>query len=269
MSLALLLILQATESPRFEKYDGPFAYGLTIVPPWANGGQLVINLPEHLEYDSRGMGILRHNDKERRGTWEVSADGRRATLDVESPTAPGVRVRGEATVAGPDRIALTIGITNGGKIPLPAVKPLYCAHYRHLAGSPQWVDNFKHVYVLRGGKVVALADVPTKDPQTKIKGGTVAGCEQHDNGFAEKNGGLVESGVDAAVAAVQSLDGKRKAVVAWTPGKSFLSNADIPCLHADPYYGTIEPGKSAEAKGVVLFAEDALEAAVARIRQAK
>ncbi len=267
--LTLLLSPSPADGVRIEHYEGPLAYGFTIAPPWAAGGKLVINLPEHLEYEARGMGILRHNDKERRGTWEVAADGKSATLDVESPTAPGVRVRGEARVAGPERVEIAIAIANGGKIPLASVKPLYCVHYRHLAGFPQWVDNFKHVYVLRGGKAVALADVPTKDPQTKIKGGTVAGCAQHDNGFAEKNGGLVEDGVDAAVAAVESLDRKRNVAVAWTPGKSFLSNAHIPCLHADPFYGTIAPGASAEARGVVLFSEGPVEAVMARARGAE
>src|SRR5207244_2965635 len=169
---------------------------------------------------------------------EGSADGGRATLDVEGPTAPGVRVQGEARTAGRNRIEVTMRISNGGKIPLATVKPLYCFHYRELAGFPQWVDNFKHTFVVRNGKPVALTDVPTKSAEAKVKGGTVAGCDQHDNGFAEKQGGLVESGVDAAITAVESLDGKRKLVVAWSPGKSFLSNANIPCLHADPYYGT-------------------------------
>jgi hypothetical protein len=254
------------EGPRFEKYAGEYAYGLTILPPWADGGKLVVNLPEHLEYEARGMGILRHNDQEPRGHWEVAADGGRATLNVESPSAPGVRIEAEAKAVGKDRVEITVRILNGGKIPLPAVKPLYCFHYRELSGFPQWVDNFKHTYVLRGGKPVALAEVPTKSAQAKVKGGTIAGCDQHDNGFAEKQGGLIDGGVDAAVAAVEALDGRRKVLVAWSPGKSILSNANIPCLHADPYYGTIEPGQSAEAKGVLLFTEGPLDEAFSRLR---
>jgi len=264
--LALLLAVPAAEGARFEKYSGEFAYGLNILPPWADGGKLVVNFPEHLSYEVRGMGILRYHDKEPRGRWEVSADGRRTTLDAESPTAAGVRVTGEGRAVGPDRLEFTIRIANDGKIPLPWVFPLYCFHYKDLAGFPQWIDNFKHVYVLRGGKLAALADVPTKTPQVKVKAATVAGCDQRDNVFAEKQGGLIEEGVDAALTAVESLDGKRKLVVAWTPGKSILSNANIPCLHADPFYGTIEPGKSAEAKGVVLFTEGPLEETVRKLR---
>ena len=38
-----------------------FNYGLLVLPPWEDGGKLVINFPEHLEYDG-GMGILRYSD---------------------------------------------------------------------------------------------------------------------------------------------------------------------------------------------------------------
>ena len=50
-------------------------YGLRIVPPWPQGGELHINLPEHLEY--RGTrGIMRWHDGEKYGVearWKVSA----------------------------------------------------------------------------------------------------------------------------------------------------------------------------------------------------
>ncbi|MBI3857445.1 MAG: hypothetical protein HY293_17300 [Planctomycetes bacterium] len=266
--LVVLIGIPVPETgPRFEKYAGEYAYGLTIVPPWTDGGKLVVNFPEHLEYESRGMGILRHNDKAPRGRWEAAPDVRSAALDVESPTAPGVRVEGEAKAVGADRVEFRIKIVNGGKIPLPVVKPLYCWHYRELSGFPQWVDNFKHTFVLREGKPVALSEVATKTAQAKVKGGTVAGCDQQDNGFAEKQGGLIEAGLDAAIASVESLDGKRRIVVAWSPGKSILSNANIPCLHADPFYGTIEPGRSAEARGVLLFTEKPVDEAFAALRK--
>jgi len=265
--IGLLPLLAPDEGPRLVKYEGTYAYGLAVAPPWKEGGVLVINFPEHLEYESRGMGILRHNDATPRGRWETAPDGRRATLNVESPTAPGVRVEGEAKIAGPDRVELMIRIVNGGKIALATVKPLYCMHYRELSGFPQWVDNFKHTFVLRGGKTVALSEVPTKTPETKIKGGTIAGCDQQDNGFAERNGGLIERGLDAAIAAVEDLQGRRRLVVAWSPGKSILSNANIPCLHADPFYGTLEPGQSAEARGVLLFTEKPAEEACAQLRR--
>jgi hypothetical protein len=57
-------------------------------------------------------------------------------------------------------------------------------------------------------------------------------------------------------------------VVAWTPGQKLLANASIPCLHADPYYGTIMPGASASATGIILFTEASLEGVVGELRKA-
>ncbi len=271
--LSCLAILQAATmasaaGPRLAEHSGELAYGLHVIPSWPDGGKLVINLPEHLWYGN-GMGIIRHNDKEPRGHWEVSTDGLSATLDVESPTAPGVWVKGTAKVVSESRIEITIRVVNNGEIPLPMVQPLYCFHYRHLTGFPQWTDNFKHFYVVTGGKLTALADLPTSKLDTRVKGASVIGCPriQGINGFAEKHGGLIEQGTDAAISAVTSLDGNRKLVIGWTPGRSLLFNARIPCVHADPYYGTIQIGKSAEARGVIVLTEVSLEEVVARLLQ--
>ena len=62
--------------------------------------------------------------------------------------------------------------------------------------------------------------------------------------------------------AVTSLDGRRKLILAWTPGSRLLSNAEIPCLHADPFFGTIGPGRSAEARGVLILTEGPLDPAI-------
>jgi len=268
--LLCLPILQATSfastaGVQLAEYSGEFAYGLNITPPWSDGGKLIINLPEHLEYNDNGMGILRHNDKKPNGHWEISADGLNAILDVESPTAPGVWVKGTAKVVSENRVQITMRIINGGKTALPIVKPLYCFQYRYLTGFPQWIGNFKHCYVITGGRLTALADLPTSKPETKVKGATVIACPRthRDDWYAKRHGGHIEQGIDAAISAVTSLDGKRKLVFGWTPGKSMLSNASIPCIHADPCYGTIQPGQWAEATGVIILTEAPLEDTVA------
>src|SRR5438876_4969672 len=46
-----------------------------------------------------------------------------------------------------------------------------------------------------------------------------------------------------------------------------LSNTVIPCAHADPYYDTLGPGESAEAKGEILFTENSLDEAVDALRK--
>ena len=235
-------------------------YGLTVVPPWQDGGTMHVNFPEHLEYGAVGHGILRHHDK-RPNPWKIAADGLSASYQVESLELPGVRIEASA-IADRDIARLSLNITNGTSQMLESVKPLLCFWYAGLAGFPARLSgNFKYIYVAKEGKPVALADLPTANPDATAKVAYVRGCSQHDcDKFARSRGGLIGSDLDLAWITVTAIDGKRKAVVTFTPGKSILSNAVIPCAHADPYLGTLAPGQAVHASGELLFTEDSLEA---------
>jgi hypothetical protein len=252
---------QAQTEVRLVPYTGPYAYGLQIAPPWQDGGSLIINLPEHLEVWPSTWGILRYSDKPPTGGWQVSEDGKTALLNAESlplpATVPNVSVKGAAKVVGTDRVEITLRIENKSDKELPGIRPLYCSQYRTLTGFPQWQEDFKHTYVLIASKPVALADIPTEKPDADVKAAYVRGATQRDsNDFARSRGGLIEDKeLDAAIIAVESLDGARRVLIAWTPGKSMLSNAAIPCAHGDPYYGPIPVGAAREAKGVIWFTE--------------
>ena len=80
----------------------------------------------------------------------------------------------------------------------------------------------------------------------------VEGCPQRDT-RAEKNGGLIEQDMDAALSIVTSLDKQRNVIFWWNPGKSMIANSFIPCIHADPYFGTLKPGEEGFAEGLILF----------------
>jgi hypothetical protein len=259
--------LRAAE-PRLLPYSEPPIYGLTVAAPWENGGTLMINLPEHLEISEGGPGILRNTDKVPAGHWQAAEDGRSAVLDVESTTIPGARVKGTAKVVGSERVELTMRIDNGSTMTMPAPRPLYCLQYRKLTGFPQWQENFKHTFVFIDGKVVALADVKTATADAQVKGAAVRGVPQPKSAFVERFGGTIEEGIDAAIVAVTSLDGTRKVVTAWTPGRTMLSNSSIPCMHADPFYPELRPGASAEATGVVIFTEEPLEKVMGELLKA-
>lgn len=242
--------------------DQALAYALTLVPPWKDGGVLHVNFPEHFEHGDVGYSILRHHDK-LKNPWTLSPGSHSASYGVESPHLPGVKVHATATADG-DRAHLTLKITNGGEKTLHRVKPLLCFHYDRLAGFPQRLtNNFEHIYVVVDGKPVRLADIATKNPDANAKVAYVRGCGQHDcNKFANSRGGLIDKDIDIALIAIAAVDGRRKVVITFTPGKSILSNAFIPCAHADPFFGDLKPGESIEVKGEVLFTEDDLESVV-------
>jgi hypothetical protein len=116
---------------------------------------------------------------------------------------------------------------------------------------------------MQEGQLLNLDSIPTFNPKATAKVAYVRGCSQHDcDHFAQGRGGLIDRDIDRALIAVTDQRGNRKILIAFTPGKSILSNAVIPCAHADPYFGTLEPGASAEATGVILFSEKSLPEAL-------
>lgn len=238
-----------------------FNYALKVVPPWTDGGHLLINFPEHLEYMPGTRGILRYSDKGAKGHWMVTDDGKEAKLEVESVTEPGVFVHGKARVVGKSRVDLSVKIINKTKgLTLGSIFPLYCFHYQPLKGFPQWMENQEHTYFVKNGKLVMVPEFVCKDMESSVKMATVVGCVQkNDFSFAARYGGVIPDGVDVAISVVTSLDNKRCFILGWTPGKNAFTNANIPCLHADPYYGTIKPGESREAKGVVILSTEPAE----------
>src|SRR5512137_2635532 len=86
----------AGEAPRIAAYSGEWVYGFRILPPWPDGGELLVKLPEHLHH--KGGRIINYNEERPKGSWQVAEDGRSASLDVESFRTPHVKVQATARV---------------------------------------------------------------------------------------------------------------------------------------------------------------------------
>jgi hypothetical protein len=245
-----------------------YKYGLNITAPWENGGILYLNFPEHLEYNPQGNGILRHSDKIA-SPWVISPDGLQATYKVESPDVKGVFVEAFARKAtineiptGMSGVKLAMRISNNSKEALPVIRPLLCMQYSGLEGFPgAQQKNFEHNFIVLNDKPVSLADLKTSDPLTSFKGCVVKGCPQRDT-RAENYGGLIEKDMDLAMSVVTSLDNRRNVIIWWTPGKSMIANANIPCIHADPYFGTLVPGDQGYAEGLIIFVDGDIRPAI-------
>jgi len=242
-----------------------FTYGLNINSPWENGGKLFIHFPEHLEYNPVGNTILRHYDSIPT-PWIISPDGRQTSYRVESPALKNVFVESFARRSFENEfpsdvfvVKLAMRIKNTGNQTLPVIRPLICMQYSGLEGFPQKLDqNYKHNFIVINDKLTPLSDLITSDPNTTFKGCVVRGCPQRDT-RSDAAGGLIARDMDLALSVVTSLDSKRKVIIWWTPGKSMIANAFIPCIHADPYFGTLFPGEEASAEGIILFTEGDIE----------
>ncbi len=246
--------------------DIRMAYGLSVVPPWADGGSLFINFPEHLEYMPGTRGIARHHDK-RENVWQVSADGLEAWYEVESITEPGVFFSVKARAEN-GRALFEMTIANRSKITLGSIRPLLCYQYYGLKGFPASSrNNFAHTFISIAGKPVALKDLIVKHPEAYARMAQVKGCPDKHNWWAEKMGGFIEKPMDMAFTALTATEDDRKVVIFWTPGKNLLSNSAIPCIHADPYFGDLKPGESRSARGILIFTRDSLEKLIAELAE--
>ncbi len=234
------------------------AYGLNIMPPWPDGGSIFVNLPEHLEYMPETKGIARHHDK-RKNVWQINADSTVANYEVESLTEPGVffAVKAKATN---EKAAFEMSITNHSEKMLNSIRPLFCFQYNLLKGFPgKQSDNFSHTYIITNGKPVLVASLVVNDTNAVARMAQVKDCKDEHNWWAIKMGGFIEQRMDAAYTILTSAHDDRKVIVRWTPGKNFLSNAAIPCIHADPCMGDLAPGKSVTVHGELIFTRVPLE----------
>ena len=235
-------------------------YGLFITPPWENGGELYMNFPEHLSYNPVGNTILRHYDAIPI-PWIISPDGKQASYRVQSLALKDVFVESHAHVLDDSELPfdapgvfVSMRIINHGSKTLPVIRPLICNQFADLTGFPQHHHDFKHNHIVINGRITALSDLPTENLETTFKGCVVEGCPQRDT-YSKKKGGLIEQDMDAALSVVTSLDQQRKVIFWWNPGKSMIANSYIPCIHADPYFGTLKPGEEGYAEGLILFTD--------------
>ena len=131
---------------------------------------------------------------------------------------------------------------------------MICNQFSDLTGFPQRHHDFQHNFVVINEHMKSLSELPTENTAATFKGSVVKGSPQRDT-RAERNGGLIDQDMDLALSVVTSLDNQRKVVFWWTPGKSMIANSFIPCIHADPYFGTLKPGEEAYAEGLIIFTE--------------
>lgn len=109
------------------------------------------------------------------------------------------------------------------------------------------------------GKPVSVASLVVNDTNAVARMAQVKDCKDEHNWWAIKMGGFIEQRMDAAYTILTSAHDDRKVIVRWTPGKNFLSNAAIPCIHADPCMGDLAPGKSVTVHGELIFTRVPLE----------
>jgi len=137
---------------------------------------------------------------------------------------------------------------------------LFCFQYNLLKGFPEKnTDNFVHTFIIMNGKPFSVADLNVKNPDAPARMAQVSSCVDEHNWWAQKMGGFIEQRIDAAYTILTAVHDDRKVILHWTPGKNFLSNVVIPCIHADPCMGNLAPGESRTVYGELVFTRTPLK----------
>jgi len=264
--LTLGAVAVGAQSIRFEHYSGELAHPLSVVPPWRDGGRLIIDFPERLEAGQSGSVSLIHDgDRDLRGEWLISPDGSSVAL-VQKLKLRGVRIEVTGQVVRQEIIRFTVELINNTKHPLVMATPLFYYRCAKLSGfgpgdytTNDPFPNFERPNGFSKAPVVRIFEIPTRDARFRDKGAGRGGRAQFDRMFVVGREERSEPPVDAAISVLTSLDGRRKLVLAWTPGKNAPSDAHTPSVHVDSCFGTIPPRDSARARGLLLLTERPLE----------
>lgn len=234
------------------------AYGLNIVPPWPDGGSIFVNLPEHLEYMPGTKGIARHHDN-RKNVWQINADSTEAWYAVESLTEPGVCFSVKAK-SDEQNASFEFTITNHTEKTFHSLRPMFCFQYNLLKGFPlKNTNTFLNTFITINGDPVQVSGIAVKNPAAIARMAQAVSCVDEHNWWAKEMGGMIEQKNDAAYTILTALHDDRKIILKWTPGKNFLSNSAIPCIHADPCIGDLEPGQSKKAVGELIFTKASMK----------
>ena len=129
-----------------------------------------------------------------------------------------------------------------------------------LFADPDLTRTFLHA----DGKWVKMSDTDRGDNDRALTHYPVQGGPEVKVPPPWGKGGVT---ADADVVAVTSADGKYLFAVAWPHARSILSNAHIPCIHADPLLPFSEAGRRLYVRGKLYLMEGTLDDLYRRVER--
>ena len=237
-----------------------FEHILWIRPPWEWADYLWLDLPEAI-FSGEMLLFLSHRSylfaprylDLPRIDWRRTTDG----LAVERHLPNDVAFAVTARVSSEVSVALTFRVSNGSQAPLAAVLSQACLFLRASKEFSEFTNANKYVHAAGRGWI-SLADALKTSSDSISEGGYRVGWR----------GGPAM--LDLPVIAARSNTSGRIVAMTWHEDSySLIGNPDHPCLHADPFFGTIASGESRTAQGQIVFCEGDLESVAAHIERAK
>ncbi len=125
--------------------------------------------------------------------------------------------------------------------------------------------DLERTWIHTGGEWVAMADTDRGEGRATLTHYPVEGNPVPQVPVDIWGVSSDVSALDAV--AVTSEDGNYVFAIAWPQARSILSNAEIPCVHADPILPMCEPGKRVHQRGKVYLFEGNLDDLTHRVNR--
>ena len=234
---------------------------ISIRPPWEQEGEWAFRIPETLG-SNIGLLFIDHFrpdmvavvDPTHELRWIRKPDGSLlANVQLEN----GIELQTLATPGEAD-VTVTYTMYNGCPRDLSNLGLQFCMVQNRV---PDFVDHeAKRTFIYAGGRFVALGDTepgpdPGKAPLFIVTNTRdVEPFETLDDGQSW----TVKFQTDIPLIATVSADGRRVIAVASDNSYKIMTNAQIPCIHADPFLGECAAGDTVSVKTKVYFIEGPL-----------
>ena len=226
----------------------PWEHIAWVSPPWPSQDYIWLDFPEAI-FTNRGLVFLSHINPRvpavypdwPRVPWQAGEN----RLSFERTLPDGIAFGGSLEQATDTCIAMRLWLRNGAAEPLTGIVLQTCAFLRACREFADFTMENKYLHTPSGD----WQPVPTVQA-APIEGARFA--------LGWRGGDLV---ADRPIMATRSNQAERYVAMTWLDHTgSLIGNPRHPCMHADPRFPDLAPGKSAEIAGYLFFHEGPLDA---------
>jgi hypothetical protein len=244
----------------------PHAMSVAISPPWEQEGRWILRAPETIG-SNHGLLFIDHSRPDMPPVtrpkhpleWKRSRHGILFyDCDLENGISFSVRIR-----PGERDVEISSAITNGYVADMTDSGNQYCLIQKGVRGFED--PHAERTFIRVKGRWLALARTrpgPKAGEKPFFIVTNTADRPPLPAAQIERSWWAKEQ-ADVPLIATVSEDGGRVTALAFDNSYKIMTNADIPCIHADPMFPDCPAGGTAQVRGKIYFVEGTLDDALA------
>ena len=227
--------------------EGPYEQIAWVHLPWPGAGCVMLDFPEAV-FSDQGLMFLSHESRCFKQLWpnlpKAEWTAVRGGIAFERRLPNNFVYGGSLAAASDQRVDLRLWARNEDEIPIGELKLQVCAYLPQAPDFAARTMANKWVHVAGRGWMRYPEALASGVKRGRWRLGWRAGLPS----------------CDAPLIATESADGRRFLITEWGDATySLTGNPDHPCMHADPVWPDLAPGRSAEITGRLECHEGTLE----------